>query len=65
MEIADSYAPNAKDPKLCATLMLWKKSGSNWTKAELMPVQKIRYQPSNKTVEVRLAKGEQKIVVFD
>lgn len=65
LEIADRYVPNATGPKLCATLMLWKKSGSKWTKSELMPIQKLDYEPKTKTVEVRLAKGELKTVTFE
>jgi len=65
LEISDRYLPNANGPKLCATLMLWKKSGSKWSKSELMPVQKIVYTPATMTVEVRLTKGERKSVVFD
>lgn len=65
LEIADRFIPNAKGPKLCATLMLWKKSGSKWSKAELMPVRKITYRPENKIVEVRFANGEKKSVAFE
>jgi hypothetical protein len=65
LEIADYYLPNAKGPKLCATLMLWKKSGQKWSKSELMPVLKIVYKASTKTVEVQYKKGDRINVVFD
>lgn len=65
LEVAKRMEPATKSPKLCATLMLWKKSGSKWTPSELMPVQKIRFQAASKTIELRLAKGVRKMVVFE
>ncbi len=65
LEITDTPLPSASNPKLCATLMLWKKSGVKWTDSELMPVQKINYQPPTKIVEVRFSKGIQKTVKFN
>jgi len=65
IELTDRYLPNSKGPKLCGTLMLWKKSGSAWNKSELMPVKKIRFSPAKKSVEVQWTTGEKKTVVFD
>ncbi len=64
LEISDRFIPNGKGPKLCATLMLWKKSGSSWNNSELMPVQKIIYNRENKSVEVRFTNGALKTVLF-
>lgn len=63
--IADGFTPNNKGPKLCATLMLWKKSGKKWSNAELMPVRKLTFTAKNKMVEVRFTNGEKKSVIFN
>jgi len=65
MNISDSYTPTKAGPKLCATLMLWKKSGSTWKKSELMPIRSIEYSPLGKKVKVKFTSGEQKELVFD
>jgi hypothetical protein len=65
LELSDRYQPNGLKPKLCATLMLWKKSGAQWSKSELMPVRKIRLLPDNKSVLVELPAKVRKTVVFD
>ncbi len=65
LEIADRYTPNKKVPKLCATLMLWKKSGSAWSNSELMPVRKLTFTAKNKMVEVQFTNGDKKSVVFN
>jgi hypothetical protein len=65
LEIADRFIPNKKGPKLCATLMLWKKSGSTWSKSELIPVRKLSFTAKNKNVEVRFTNGEKKSVIFE
>jgi len=64
MYITDTYQPTSQGSKLCATLMLWKRSGSAWKKSELMPVSDIRYLPANKTVLVQLKNGAMKRIVF-
>jgi hypothetical protein len=65
LELSDRYQPDGLKPKLCATLMLWKKSGAQWSKSELMPVRKIRLLPDNKSVLVELPAKVRKTVVFD
>ena len=42
INLYDNFSPDKKE-KNYVTLMLWKKSGENWTKDELMPVRKIKY----------------------
>ena len=37
----DQFMPDSKKDNLYITLMLWKKSGEQWTDAELMPVKKL------------------------
>lgn len=63
--VSDRYLPDTKGPKLCATLMLWKKSGSSWSKSELMPVKKATYHRKTKKVEVELGDGSHKTVQFE
>lgn len=65
LEVTDTYAPDGKSPKLCATLMLWKKSGAKWTKSELVPIRKISLQSGKKTVVIEMANRNRKTVVFD
>jgi len=65
MDIMDRFIPSNKAPKLCATLMLWKKSGSAWKKSELMPIRSIRYSSVDNKVEVKFTSGEQKVLLFD
>lgn len=65
LQISDHFLPNANGPKLCATLMLWKKSGASWTKAELMPVRKMVYNSKSKTIVVQLNKDDSRTVKFE
>lgn len=37
-----------------ATLLLWKRSGEKWTKAELLPVKNMRYGDGLRSIEVEL-----------
>jgi len=37
----DQFMPDSKKDNLYITLMLWKKSGEQWTDAELLPVKKL------------------------
>ncbi|GGK72341.1 DUF2264 domain-containing protein [Rufibacter glacialis] len=60
----DSFVPG-QQPKVYATLMLWKRSGEKWTDKELVPVQKIEEDPTGKTLTVSFRKGDQKTVRFD
>lgn len=53
------------DQKVYATLHLWKKSGKDFTNAELQPVKSIRVSKDGKTVTVRLANKQTKRIVFD
>jgi hypothetical protein len=52
-----STAPAAQ-PKLYATLLLWKKSGTTFTDAELLPVQQVR--PTATGATVTMADGSRK-----
>jgi len=65
LQLSDRYFPNINGPKLCATLMLWKKSGATWTNEELMPVRKMVYHRKNKTIEIQFTKKESKTIQFD
>ena len=51
-------------PEIFATLMLWKKSGAAWTNAELLPVKKIVYAATDKTVLITFANGTSKVVRY-
>jgi hypothetical protein len=64
LNLADNFQPAAK-PKLYATLMLWKKSGEKWSRAELLPLKKLHYLPDTKTVELQFVNGEKKTVKFN
>lgn len=48
--------------KLCATLMLWKKSGTPFTDEELLPLRSVQPQADGRSVTVTLRSGEQKVV---
>jgi hypothetical protein len=65
LEVTDTFVPDNRGPKLCATLMLWKKSGAKWSKSDLMPVRKISLQSGKKIVDIEMVKNIRKTVVFD
>lgn len=52
----------AGQPTLLATLLLWKKSGTQWTDAELLPVRQLT--PTATGATVLLADGTRKVVKF-
>jgi hypothetical protein len=52
----------AGQPTLLATLLLWKKSGTQWTDAELSPVRQLT--PTATGATVLLADGTRKVVKF-
>jgi hypothetical protein len=52
----------AGQPTLCATLLLWKKSGERWTDAELLPIRQLA--PAAASVTITLADGRRKVVKF-
>jgi hypothetical protein len=52
----------AGQPTLLATLLLWKKSGTQWTDAELSPVRQLT--PTATGATVVLADGTRKVVKF-
>jgi hypothetical protein len=53
----------AAQPKLYATLLLWKKSGTTFTDAELLPVQQVR--PTAAGATVGLANGNRKELKYN
>lgn len=63
LQVRARMVPSARE--VCATLMLWKKSGAKWKTSELMPVRKLAYQADKKKVEVHFADGTKKSVVFE
>ncbi|WP_211223339.1 DUF2264 domain-containing protein [Hymenobacter norwichensis] len=61
LNAAGSVAPN--QPTLYGTLMLWKKSGTDWTTKELLPVKKLT--PTGATgVLVEMTNGNKKTLTF-
>ncbi|GAB3573224.1 DUF2264 domain-containing protein [Hymenobacter daeguensis] len=48
-----------------ATLLLWKKSGSTWTDAELLPVKTIKPDPKTGCYTVAFADGTSKTIAFE
>ncbi|MBC8082288.1 MAG: hypothetical protein H7Z21_03695, partial [Hymenobacter sp.] len=52
-------------PALYATLLLWKKSGTAWTDAELLPVTKLAYPGPTTSVQVQFADGSQRNINFN
>ncbi len=54
----------ADSAQIFATLMLWKKSGTVWTTAELLPVKKIIHAAGSNTVTVKFAGNTNKIIRY-
>ena len=54
---------NPSGPVVYATLLLWKKSGSEWTDAELLPVRQLVSTASGTTVT--MADGSRKVVKLE
>jgi len=61
--LLNASAQMAPGPKLYATLMLWKKSGTKWTKAELLPVRQLT--PTATGAAAVLADGTRKAITFE
>lgn len=60
-----NYDPSTAETPVFATLMLWKKSGEQWSKADLLPVSGLDYQAQQNAVKVSLHKGADKLVRFE
>jgi hypothetical protein len=50
--VLDAVGSTAPASRLFATLLLWKKSGQQWTKAELLPVRRVVPTATGATVEM-------------
>ena len=61
---AADYSPKQSDSRLYATLMLWKKSGEEWTDEELMPVQEIKTAVDG-SLEITMNDGSKKKFSFE
>ncbi|WP_223678109.1 DUF2264 domain-containing protein [Flavobacterium hibisci] len=55
--------PKPNKTKIYATLMLWKKSGENWKKEELLPVKIV--DQTNDVVTIQFNNGKSKAVSFN
>lgn len=64
LNAVDQYVPGTPQDNVYATLLLWKKSGEKWTANELVPVNQVNYVANTNTVQLILASGEKKQVVF-
>lgn len=62
--IMAKYSPNKENPGIFATLMLWKKSGRNWTNDELIPISTMN-QNENGQVRVIMKDGHTQVVNFE
>jgi len=62
INVADTFVPDKANDNLYATLMLWKKSGEQWTNKELVPLKKLKY--SDNKVEVSFVGGDKRSVNF-
>ena len=58
-----NLTPPTGQPKVYATLMLWKKSGEKWPDAELLPVQQVAANDTGATVT--LADGSRRVVRYE
>jgi len=61
INLSDDFIPNISKPTIYATLMLWKKSGKEFTNKELLPVGKIKI--SGNAIEVEI-NGKKKVIQF-
>ena len=61
INLSNEFNPNTKKSNIYATLMLWKKSGKEFTNKELMPVGNIKF--SGKDIEVKI-NGKKKVIQF-
>ena len=60
----DKFIPE-KTPAIYATLLLWKKSGEDWTSQELVPVKSIKADKKDSDVRIRFRNGLEKIIRFE
>lgn len=65
INVSGSSDPDKKDLNVYITLMLWKKSGEEWTNDNLLPVKKINYSAKKKRVTILFVNGEKKEVSFE
>lgn len=61
INVTNDFKPDNNESKIYATLMLWKKSGKNFTNKELMPVGKIKF--SGEDIEVNI-NGKRRLIRF-
>lgn len=64
LEAIGTYVKNEK-PSIYATLMLWKKSGEQWTDDELCPVKSIYVSDNVSQVTVNINNSMQKVITFN
>ncbi|WP_224998643.1 DUF2264 domain-containing protein [Cesiribacter sp. SM1] len=65
INVSDSFKPQPQGPELYATLMLWKKSGEQWTDEELVPVKSIKQAKSDNSITVLFRDQHRKVVRFE
>ncbi len=64
INVFDDFDPETEQNSIYATLMLWKKSGENWSEKELMPVQEWEFNQEKKSVKLTFKNGEVKTVHY-
>ncbi|MFV8325779.1 DUF2264 domain-containing protein [Flavobacterium sp. ZS1P14] len=65
LEVSINSTPQKDTPAIYSTLMLWKKSGEQWSDTELLPVKKIKYSKKENTASITMRNGEKKIVKYN
>ena len=65
INVSNSFsAYDKKERGVCATLMLWKKTGEMWAKDELVPVKKLKYSDRDNKVSVSFVNGASKTIRY-
>lgn len=65
INVSNSFsADDKKERGVCATLMLWKKTGEMWAKDELVPVKKLKYSDRDNKVSVSFVNGASKTIRY-
>jgi hypothetical protein len=65
INVTGNFEPLGSQPQVYATLMLWKRSGENWTDEELAPVKKIEADGKDgNRVSVSFYNGDKRTVLF-
>lgn len=64
LNVANNYSPTQKENPFYVTLMLWKKSGENWSDNELVPIKKIAYSNNADNVTLQMVDGKKVVVRF-